>query len=234
MAERAVRLSEYEQHATGKTGGVQAGGAWPGVVRRGRPPATSRRALRLIALRMFAERGFDNTTIEQIAAEARVSERTFFRYFTNKASVLWTDFETEVEAIRAALAAVPESLPMMAAIRDAVVTANHYHADDIPEMRMRMHLIATVPALSFSATEHYEAWELAVSEFAGRRLGQPAESLYPLAIGRATLAACRAAYDRWSARADGDLTAYLDLALTALAAGFATDQIKTAIAATGS
>ena len=228
-----MRLSEHGQDATGKTAADRAGAAWPGVVRRGRPPSTSRRELRLIALRMFAERGFDNTTIEQIAAEAGVSERTFFRYFTNKASVLWTDFETEVEAIRAALAAVPESVPMMAAIRDAVVAANHYQADDIPEMRMRMQLIATVPALSFSAAEHYEAWELAVSEFAGRRLGQPASSLYPLAIGRAALAACRAAYDRWSARADGDLTAYLDLVLTALAAGFAIDQVKAASAAAG-
>ena len=70
---------------------------------------------------------------------------------------------------------------MMDAIRGAVVAANHYHADDVPEMRMRMHLIATVPALSFSAAEHYEAWERAISEFAGRRLGQPADSLYPLA-----------------------------------------------------
>jgi mycofactocin system transcriptional regulator len=188
--------------------------------RRGRPPSTSRRELRLIALRLFAERGFDNTTIEQVAAEAGVSERTFFRYFTTKASVLWTEFETEVQTIRATLGAVTEDVPMMDAIRGAVVAANHYHAEDVPEMRLRMQLIATVPALSFSAAEHYEAWELAISEFAGRRLGQPADSLYPLAIGRAALAACRAAYDRWSARADDDLTWYLDAALTALAVGF--------------
>ena len=88
-------------------------------------------------------------------------------------------------------------------------------------MRMRMNLIATEPALSASAAEHYEAWERAVSEFAGARLGQPADSLYPLAVGRATLAACRAAYDRWAARADSDLTVYLDAVLRALAAGFA-------------
>ena len=152
---------------------------------RRRPAAgarrTSRRELRLIALRLFAERGFDNTTIEQIAAEAGVSERTFFRYFTTKASVLWTEFETEVETIRASLAAVPDDVPMMDAIRGAVVAANHYHADDVPEMRMRMHLIATVPALSFSAAEHYEAWERAISDFAGRpprparRLAVPAD-----------------------------------------------------------
>ncbi|HEV3292759.1 MAG TPA: hypothetical protein VG123_27610, partial [Streptosporangiaceae bacterium] len=51
-------------------------------------------------------------------------------------------------------------------------------------------------------------------------------SLYPLAVGRATLAACRAAYDRWSARADADLTFYLDAALAALAAGFDPDVIR--------
>lgn len=187
----------------------------------------------MIALRLFAERGFDSTTIEQIAAEAGVSERTFFRYFTTKASVLWSEFETEVETIRASLAAVSGDVPMMDAIRGAVVEANHYHADDVPEMRMRMHLIATVPALSFSAAEHYEAWERAISEFAGRRLGQPADSLYPLAISRAALAACRAAYDRWSARADDDLTIYLDAALSALATGFAPDSLRLPTASSG-
>src|SRR5580692_1199989 len=195
--------------------------ASPSSGRRGRPPSTSRRELRLIALRLFAEHGFDSTTIEQVAAEAGVSERTFFRYFASKASVLWSEFETEVATIRVTLGSVADDVPMMDAIRGAVVAANHYHAGDVPEMRLRMHLIATMPALSFSAAEHYEAWERAVSEFAGRRLGQPAESLYPLAIGRAVLAACRAAYDRWSVRADNDMTIYLDAALSALAAGFA-------------
>lgn len=207
---------------------IEQGEADQAGARRGRPRSTSRRELRLIALRLFASRGFDNTTIEQIAAEAGVSERTFFRYFTTKASVLWAEFETEVEMIRSALAAVPDDMPLMDAVRGAVVAANHYQADDVPEMRMRMHLIATVPALSFSAAEHYEAWERAISEFAGRRLGQPADSLYPLTVGRTTLAACRAAYDRWSVRADADLTTYLDAALAALASGFAPASVKPA------
>ncbi len=195
--------------------------------RRGRPPSTSRRELQRIALRLFDAHGFENTTIEQIAAEAGVSERTFFRYFTTKASVLWAEFETEVATIRDALAEVPESVPMMDAIRGAVVAANHYRAEDVPEMRMRMALIATEPALSFGAAEYYAQWEQAISDFVGRRLGQPAGSLYPLAVGRTVLAACRAAYDRWSDRADSDLPAYLDAALSALAAGFAPDSLRT-------
>jgi len=74
--------------------------------------------------------------------------------------------------------------------------------------------------------DDYDAWERAISEFAATRIGQPADSLYPLTVGRATLAACRAAYDRWSARADADLTFYLDAALAALAAGFDPDVIR--------
>ena len=70
--------------------------------RRGRPPGTSRRELELIALRLFTQQGFDNTTIEQIAAEAGVSKRTFFRYFSSKSSVLWSEFDHEVDVIRAA------------------------------------------------------------------------------------------------------------------------------------
>jgi TetR/AcrR family transcriptional regulator, regulator of mycofactocin system len=203
------------------TGPAAAGGpAAQAAARRGRPPGTSRRQLELIALRLFSEQGFDETPIEQIAAEAGVSRRTFFRYFDSKASLLWGEFDAEVEAIRAALAAVPAGMPMMEAICHAVVEANHYRAQDIPELRARMNLIISVPALQSSAAVRYDAWERAISDFAATRLGQPADSLYPLAVGRATLAVCRAAYDRWCARGDADLTIYLGAAITALAAGF--------------
>lgn len=188
--------------------------------RRGRPRATSARELRRIAMRLFTDQGFEQTTIERVAAEAGVSERTFFRYFASKASVLFTEFEDEVERIRAALAQSPGEVPMMDAIRHAVVSANRHRAADIPELRMQMNLFATVPALAASAAARYEAWERAISEFAAVRLGEPADSLYALAVGRATLATCRAAYDRWAVRADSDLTAYLDAALSALADGF--------------
>lgn len=192
----------------------------PGERTRGRPRGTSARELELIALRLFTERGFHETTVDQIAAEAGVSRRTFFRYYDAKAQVLWSEFDSEVATIRATLAETPVDLPVMDAVRHAVIAANHYRADDVPELRMRMHLISTVPELAASATVHYDAWERAIAEYVGRRCGQPADSLYPLAAGRATLAACRAAYERWSTHADTDLTVYLDAALRALAAGF--------------
>ncbi len=200
---------------------AHAGPAGP-AARRGRPPGTSRRTLELIALRLFTEQGFDETPIEQIAAEAGVSRRTFFRYFDSKASVLWGEFDSEITVIRQALAKVPDSVPMMDAIRQAVVAANHYRAEDVPELRARMNLIGSAPSLHSSAAVRYDAWERVVSEFVASRTGHPAWSLYPLTVGRSTLAACRAAYECWNARADGDLTIHLDAALSALSAGFDT------------
>lgn len=189
--------------------------------RRGRPPGTSARELEVIALRLFAEQGFDDTTVDQIAAAAGVSRRTFFRYYDSKAGVLWSQFDHEVAHLRATLAGLPPELPVMDAVREAVIAVNHYRAEDVPELRTRMGLIASSPDLAASAAVHYDAWERAIVDYVARRTRQPADSLYPLTVGRATLAACRAAYERWTTRADADLTVYLDAALRALAAGFA-------------
>jgi len=195
------------------------------AARRGRPPGTSARELELIALRLFTEQGFEETTVDQIAARAGISRRAFFRYFDSKSDVLWGEFDTEVATIRAMLAEMPDDLPVMDAVRQAVIAANHYRAEDVPELRARMSLIGSAPGLVASAAVRYDAWERAVAAFVARRAGQPAGSLYPLAAGRATLAACRAAYDRWTTHADADLTVYLDAALRALAAGFRDDVI---------
>ncbi|WP_431968726.1 mycofactocin system transcriptional regulator [Nocardia sp. bgisy134] len=189
---------------------------------RGRPRGTTKRELEVIAMRLFTEQGFDDTTVDQIAAAAGISGRTFFRYFPTKAEVLWHQFDDEVAALRAAFATVPDDVPMMTAVRRVVVNANRYRAEDVPELRRRMHLVATVPALAATAGAHYDAWERAVSAFAGRRLGEPEDGLIPMAVGRTTLAAARAAFDAWLRRADADLTVYLDEALLALERGFVT------------
>ncbi|MFF0144936.1 mycofactocin system transcriptional regulator [Amycolatopsis sulphurea] len=192
----------------------------PATGRRGRPPGTSARALEVIALQLFHERGFHATTVDDIASAAGVSRRTFFRYYETKSDVLWNEFDAEVAALEKLLADTSDKLPLLDAVREAVLAANHYRAEDVPELRMRMNLISTVAELGASAAVHYDAWERAVSTYVARRTGRPADSLYALAVGRSVLAVCRAAYERWSARADADLTVYLDAALRTLATGF--------------
>lgn len=189
---------------------------------RGRPPSTSARELEVIALRLFARNGFDDTSVEQIAAEAGISRRTFFRYFDTKTDVLWHNFDHEVADLRTALASAAAQTPLLEAIREAVLSVNRYTAADVPELRIRMNLINSSPALAASAATHYDAWEQAIIDFAAARLRTKPTALRPMAIGRATLAVCRAAYEQWAVRADGNLTRYLDQALRLLADGFGT------------
>lgn len=195
----------------------ESGAAQP---RRGRPPSSGPRQIELVALRLFVDKGFEATTVEDIATEAGIGRRTFHRYFLNKADVLWQGFDNEVDVLRNALADVDPDLPLMDGIRSAVVAVNRYTTDDIAELRTRMELIGSVPALQASAAAHYDAWERAVSDYVAARTGEPRDSLYPLAIGRTTLAACRTAYDIWMQRGDSDLTKYLDEAIRALSEGF--------------
>ena len=116
-----------------------------------------------------------------------VSRRTFFRYFDSKAAVLWSEFDHEVETLHRLLREAPAEQPMTEAIRQAVLQANHYGVDDVAELRARMHVISTVPALGASATVHYDGWAGALAEFAARRLGQQPDDLIPQAIGFSAL-----------------------------------------------
>lgn len=191
-----------------------------GARARGRPRSTSAHKLRRIGLRMFAAHGFENTTVAQIAGEAGVTERTFFRYYSSKAALLWSLFDSQKGALEAELDAAPDDLPMMDALRRAVVAGLEPPGTDEPEQRMAAELTASDPAVAALVAEYFAVWEHVVSEFAGRRLGQPADSLYPVVVGRTVLAACRAALEEWAAHQDDSLTSYLDSVLVVLATGF--------------
>jgi AcrR family transcriptional regulator len=66
-------------------------------------------ALRQTALKRFADEGFGNVTVEQLAQEAGVTERTFFRHFPTKEAVLFQDYDTHLEWLAEALAQRPRS-----------------------------------------------------------------------------------------------------------------------------
>src|SRR5262245_21699592 len=73
-------------------------------------------ALRRAALASFASRGFANVTVTELAREAGVTERTFFRHFPTKEAVLFQDYETQVEWLSEALAQRPESESLFDAV----------------------------------------------------------------------------------------------------------------------
>src|SRR6201991_608367 len=73
-------------------------------------------ALRQAALKSFARKGFAKVTVTELAAEAGVTERTFFRHFPTKESVLFQDYETQLEWLAEALAQRPPSESLFDAV----------------------------------------------------------------------------------------------------------------------
>ena len=76
--------------------------------------------LEAVALRLFEERGFDAVTVDEIASEAHISVRTFYRYFSAKEDVLQVKIDRRSEALRAALEARPDDEAPMRSVRRAL------------------------------------------------------------------------------------------------------------------
>jgi AcrR family transcriptional regulator len=87
--------------------------------------AATREALRSAALSSFAERGFANVTVTELAQEAGVTERTFFRHFPTKEAVLFRDFDTQTEWLRAALSERDPSEPLIDAVLASIASFPH-------------------------------------------------------------------------------------------------------------
>jgi AcrR family transcriptional regulator len=90
--------------------------------RRDRKKNETRQALRDAAHRLFAEKGFTQTTIDDIAEASDVSRRTFFRYYDSKDDLLRSDVSDLLPAMLAALRARPADEPPFAALLAALST----------------------------------------------------------------------------------------------------------------
>jgi AcrR family transcriptional regulator len=110
-----------DAYAAGMDALVTASGA-PAGGRRDRKKSETREALRTAAHRLFAEKGFTKTTIDDITEAADVSRRTFFRYYDSKDDLLQTDVADLLPVLLAALRARPASEPPFTAILAALRT----------------------------------------------------------------------------------------------------------------
>ncbi|MFW0785474.1 TetR family transcriptional regulator [Gordonia sp. CPCC 206044] len=106
----------------------------------------TRKAIRDAAMTLFAEQGYTQTTVEQIAREAEVSHTTFFRYFASKEQVVISD-DLE-EARDAAIAAIPPGLGHFDLLRRMVTDLFGIGtSDEWANNSARMHLIQSEPVL---------------------------------------------------------------------------------------
>lgn len=184
----------------------------------GRPVATSHAAIEQAAFRLFAERGFERTTLAAIAAEVGVGRRTLFRYFESKNDIPWGQFDRTLERFRALLAQMPAQLSVHEAVHRGVLAFNDFPADAEPAHRDRMRLILRTPALQAHSVLRYADWREVIAEFVARRLGQRPEDLLPRTIGHVSLALALAAYEVWLDDEQASLHDLLDEAMRGLVA----------------
>jgi mycofactocin system transcriptional regulator len=169
---------------------------------------------------LFVEAGFEETTLDDIAAAVGVSRRTIFRYYASKNDIVWGAFTEQLERLRAMLAAADPREPLMETLRRAVVAFNDYGEETLPDLRNRMTLITSVPALQGHSMVRYAEWCAVIAEFVARRLRCNPDAHIPQIISSATLGTAMATYRYWIQHEDVDLLAELDRGLRLLGAGF--------------
>ena len=187
--------------------------------RPGRPPGTSRREVTRTALELFAERGFEETTVDDVADALGVSRRTLFRYFASKNDMVWGDFDWVLARLRRCLDATGPEEPLHEALGRAVVESNRYEDDQLPELRIRMRLITGVPALQAHSTLRYAEWRAVIAEFVAARVGGEPDDLIPQTVAHAALGTSMAAFLVWVDDPSSDLVENLREAYLLLGSG---------------
>ena len=161
-------------------------------------------------MRLFSERGFDATTVDDIASAAGIGRRTFFRYFASKNDVVWGRFAEGLVDFRVTLEATAAEIPLGDALRRAIVAFNALPHEQVPVHRQRMTLILNVSSLQAHSTLMYAEWRQVVADFVAARTGESSSELLPRLAGHIMLGAAVAAYEQWLAEPDADLARLLD------------------------
>jgi AcrR family transcriptional regulator len=188
---------------------------------RERKKARTREAIIDAALDLFAHRGFDATTIEDIAAAADVSPRTFFRYFDSKVDLVMAHNEAHGDKVAPLVVARPSSEGPLEALRQVMQQMLLELLAD-PSVVREFQVMMGAPTLRKLAREHfYEEEAELVSAFAAR-LGTDEADLTANVMAGAAAAAIWAVIERWLAEgSDVDrLPPMIDEALTLLEQGF--------------
>jgi AcrR family transcriptional regulator len=206
--------------------------AEPHASLRERKKLATRRALRRVALDLIAERGFSQVTVEDIAAAADVSPRTFFNYFPSKEAALFGGDPDRVAALRDRLRREAPGQPALDALRVALAAearaitqeAGELNGDPADWLR-RMKVVRADPQLRAAQAAHMALLEGALTEALAERLGaDPERDPYPALLAGIAAAVIRATTIFWATSGGAvPLDELTDHAFRALAAGLPDD-----------
>ncbi|HEX7166934.1 MAG TPA: TetR family transcriptional regulator [Acidimicrobiales bacterium] len=169
----------------------------PATGARARRKQETKDALEAAALALFSERGFEQVTVEDIAAAADVSARTFFRHFGSKDDVLFADNADRLRHLEEELAARPPEESALTAVRQAVLAVAHQYAHDDARLLLRSRLLRETPSLRGRALDLQAEWEHVIARAVAARLGVDDDDLRPRLLGACAVAGLRVVLETW-------------------------------------
>jgi AcrR family transcriptional regulator len=192
----------------------------PGL--RERKKARTREAIVDAALELFERNGFEATTVEDIAAAADVSPRTFFRYFDAKADVVLARNNEKGEGLDLAIAARPADEPPITAMRNAMCgQLEQMIADDDSALR-ELKVVMGTPELRSRALDHFHDHQDEITGVLAQRIGVGPDTLPARVMASVIMTAMWAVVDRWVAEgaASDRFLPMIDEAFDLLSTGF--------------
>jgi len=190
----------------------------PAVGRRERKKARTRAAIQHEALRLFGEKGYDRTTMEEIAEAADVSASTLFRHFASKEALVLTD-EYDPLIIDACRSQAAE-LGTVEAIRRGIRNVfEHVSEEALADMRLRAELAVSVPDLRGAMLDQLAQ---AIGDLTGvvaERAGRPTDDFGVATLAGAIMGVMLSAELYWVEHPESELFALVDDALVLLEKG---------------
>jgi AcrR family transcriptional regulator len=149
-----------------------------------------------VALTLFEEKGFSKVTVEEIANEAQISERTFFRYFRSKENLFQVRIDHRSAALSEALAARPADEALLESVRAAMVEV--LAAEDIDLVRRWAGVVTSnTDVLQGVLGGIHMKVEGVLAEFLAERLQAPADSLVVVVLAAAIGGVLQVAGRHW-------------------------------------
>ena len=170
------------------------------------------------ALRLFAEKGYENTTVDEIAFAAAISPRTFFRYFPTKEDVvIWDEYDPIAEDL---VAARPSDEAPAATLRAIIREAlGGIYRRDPEQLLVRARLLTSVPELRARMLDQQGTGGEMLASLLAQTRGEQADEFRLRVLASALGTAVTVAIDAWQKRdGKGDLLALVDHAIDSLAA----------------
>jgi AcrR family transcriptional regulator len=149
------------------------------------------------ALHLFLERGYDRVRIEDICADALVSQRTLFRYYTSKEDLVLGRLRAHLVQAKRLFDTRPADEPLPDSLRAVINQVAQDYVTEPEREIIRLRLVSTTPALEAGLLNVFAGFERLVRGFAAARLGIAPDARHARLLATAIVGAFRVGLEMW-------------------------------------